>query len=292
MEQAKFLNLSSRISIRYRVSEPPDAEPTTPTLVLIHGVASNLTRWTEFLTKTVLKSRCRIIRLDLRGHAESQTNIGVGMKNWCKDLIAILDAEKINQAYVVGHSLGAQVALNFAYRYPARIAGLVLIDPIVPSALKGYMAIGPYVRWFLAGFAYLATIWRRIFSPAHRFPLRDLYVLDRQTRQLIEQDPSANLAELYHSPSEDMQYISVANYVRDICAVLKPLPPLARISVPTLALLARDPSVSDSRRNRERMQRMPNISIETIDADHWPLTEKPDETRAAIEKWCLAQFGI
>jgi len=290
MEQAKFLNLASGISIRYRVSVPAGVTASTPTLILIHGVASNLTRWTEFLTKTDLKSRCRIIRLDLRGHAESQTNTGVGMKNWCSDLIAILDEENIDRAYIVGHSLGAQVALNFAARFQNRVAGLVLIDPIVPSALKGRLAVGPYLRWLFSGFAYLAALWRRIFLPNHRFPLRDLYKLDQQTRKLIAKDPAANLAELYHSPTADMRYISLSNYVRDMCEVIRPLPPLEKITLPTLALLAMDPSVSDAAQNIKEMQRIPNITIETIDADHWPLTEKPDETREAIERWCLAQL--
>ena len=290
MEQEKTLNLSPGISIRYRVSEPGDIKSPLPTLVLIHGVASNLTRWTEFLKKTTLKSRCRIIRLDLRGHAGSQTNVGVGMRNWCLDLITLLDTEKVDRAYIVGHSLGAQVALNLADRFPERVAGLVLIDPIVPSALKGNLAMGPYVRWFLIAFASLASIWRRMFFSHHKFPLRDLYELDQQTRVLIASDPTANLADLYHSPSLDMKYISVANYVRDMCEVLRPLPLLEKINIPTLALLARDPSVSDGAHNREKMQLMPHITIETIDADHWPLTEKPDETREAIEKWCDARF--
>jgi len=290
MEQEKFLKLSSAISIRYRVHEPDVITPSTPSLVLIHGVASNLTRWTEFLTKTVLKSRCRLVRLDLRGHAGSQTNTGVGMKSWCSDLIAILDKEKIDRAYIVGHSLGAQVALNLAFRSPERVAGLVLIDPIVPSALKGFLAKGPYVRWLLGGFASLAALWRRIFLPSHRFPLRDLYELDQKTRILITEDPAANLADLYHAPSQDMRFISLANYLRDIYEVIRPLPRLADISAPTLALLARDPSVSDAVKNRIAMQRLPDITIETIDADHWPLTEKPDETREAIERWCLSKF--
>ena len=289
MEQAKVLSLPNQVSIHYRVSTPDDHASSLPTLVLIHGVASNLTRWSEFLNRTCLKSSNRIIRMDLRGHAESQTNTGVGMGNWCKDLAGILDAENVDSATIVGHSLGAQVALQMAHRFPARIDRLVLIDPIVPSALKGFLAIGPYVRWLLSSFAYLATLWRRIFFPKNKFPLRDLYELDQRTRKLIAEDPAANLAELYHSPSLDMQYISVGNYVRDMCEVLRPLPPLADIQVPTLALLAKDPSVSDAVRNRETMLQMPNIEIETIDADHWPLTEKPDETREAIERWLLAR---
>jgi len=290
MEHLKFLTISKNISIHYRVNCPDQETSTLPTLVLIHGVASNLTRWTEFLNKTSLKRYFRIIRLDLRGHAESQTNTGVGMNNWCKDLIAIFDRERVGSAIIVGHSLGAQVALNLASRFPARVAGLVLIDPIVPSALRGSMAFGPYLRWLLSGFSTIAAFWRRLFYRSQRFPLRDLFELDKKTRELIATDPSANLAELYHSPTADMRHISVANYVRDICEVLRPLPSLKDIHTPTLALLARDPSISNGDRNRQTMRQLPGIEIETIDADHWPLTEKPDETREAIERWCLARI--
>jgi hypothetical protein len=30
----------------------------------------------------------------------------------------------------------------------------------------------------------------------------------------------------------------------------------------------------------------PNVTVQTIDCQHWPLTERPDEVRQAIERWC------
>jgi len=291
MEQDKILHRPDGVDVFYRVSVPDGNDSSQlPTLILIHGVASNLTRWTEFLLHTSLRRHCRIIRLDLRGHSRSQTDIGVGMKNWCRDIVAMLDEERISQAWIVGHSLGAQVALNLAYRNHSRIAGQVLIDPVIPAALTGYLALGPYLRYPLGLFANIVSLLRRLGFGRRDFEIRDLYQLDQETRRHINENPDVDLAELYHSPSLDMHFIPVSNYVRDMCEVVRPLPPLARIEVPTLAVLARDPSVSSGDINRRIMSQMPNLEMETIDADHWPLTEKPDETREAIERWCLRQW--
>jgi len=291
MEQDKILHRPDGVDFFYRVSLPDGNDSSQlPTLILIHGVASNLTRWTEFLLNTILCRHCRIIRPDLRGHSRSQTDIGVGMKNWCRDIVALLDEERVSQAWIVGHSLGAQVALHLAWRYPARIAGMVLIDPVIPAALTGYLALGPYLRYLLGLFANIVSLCRRLGFGRRKFEIRDLYELDQATRQQINDDPDTDLAELYHSPSLDMQFIPVSNYVRDMCEVVSPLPPLEQLKIPALALLARDPSVSNGTINRRVMARMPNLEIETIDADHWPLTEKPDETRQAIERWCLRQW--
>lgn len=40
---------------------------------------------------------------------------------------------------LVGHSLGAQVAVHFAARHTARVRGLALIDPVFHQALRGTM---------------------------------------------------------------------------------------------------------------------------------------------------------
>ena len=49
----------------------------------------------------------------------------------------VLDAQGHERAILVGHSLGAQLALHFARRQPQRAAGLVLIDPVFREALHG-----------------------------------------------------------------------------------------------------------------------------------------------------------
>ena len=50
-----------------------------------------------------------------------------------EDLHGVLDALAIAQADLVGHSLGADVCLHFALRYPQRVKRLVLIEAGIPA---------------------------------------------------------------------------------------------------------------------------------------------------------------
>ncbi|HEY6236050.1 MAG TPA: alpha/beta fold hydrolase, partial [Candidatus Elarobacter sp.] len=89
--------------------------------MLLHGMASNLTRWSEFLEQTTLKSEWNIVRPDLRGHGESIMRGRIGMEIWSGDLVELLDAEHGERAVFIGHSLGAHLALHFAARFPTRV---------------------------------------------------------------------------------------------------------------------------------------------------------------------------
>lgn len=46
------------------------------------------------------------------------------------DAIAVLDAEEVERAYVVGHSWGGHLALHLAVGHPDRVLGLVGVDPL------------------------------------------------------------------------------------------------------------------------------------------------------------------
>ena len=50
-------------------------------------------------------------------------------------MMRVLDDAGIEKAVLVGHSLGAQIAMRAAVLYPDRIQGMVLMDPLVTSAL-------------------------------------------------------------------------------------------------------------------------------------------------------------
>lgn len=114
---------------------PLGREAARGTLVLIHGVASNASRWEEFTERTPLRRDWNVVRLDLRGHAASVTTVPATLEKHAEDLVALLDALEIRRAVWVGHSLGAQIAMMTATLYPERTAGLVLLDPLVDEAL-------------------------------------------------------------------------------------------------------------------------------------------------------------
>ncbi len=259
--------------------------PNRRTLVLLHGLASNHTRWSEFAEQTALKQGWDILRPDLRGHGESATAGPIGLHVWCDDLVRLLDAEGAARAVLAGHSLGAQLAYLFACRAPARVAGLVLIDPVPRMALRGTLRAAPWLTPLLRVVAALLRGLR--LGMRRRRPLRDLRALDEATRAaLTRSGDMKDIVRRYTSPFEDLKYFPLAHYLQELAELARPLPPPANVPVPTLVLLSRGITFADPNTMRAWVAQFPSVETRTIEAYHWPLTERPVEIRQAIEEFC------
>ena len=261
---------------------------SAPALLLIHGAASNHTRWSEFTRSTSLRNRFDIVRPDMRGNARSMCRGKLDLGTWCRDLEEILEAESYRTSIVVGHSLGAQIALHLAATRPERVGGLVLIDPVVPNALKGKrlwtMRMGPIIRpgvWLLRAL-------NRLGLRRRELPLMDLEVLDAKTRaDMRGEHPQEELVRRYSALGLILKYTPTANYVQQIMATAARLPGLEKITAPTLVLESAGVDFMDRTRSRAELARIPSMGLVEIDATHWPLTERPDDVRQTIETWAL-----
>jgi pimeloyl-ACP methyl ester carboxylesterase len=107
-----------------------------PDLVMLHGLSGNLAVW-HLRMVPMLQDRFRITTYDLRGHGfSSMPPAGYSTGDMARDLAALLDALAIEEADLVGHSYGADIALHFALLYPRRVGRLVLIEPGIPALLN------------------------------------------------------------------------------------------------------------------------------------------------------------
>lgn len=100
--------------------------PGAPTLVLLHGwLASAGLNWYQVFTP--LGRRFRVIAPDLRGHARGlRSSRRFRLSDCADDTIATLDALGIDQAIMVGYSLGGPVAQLAWHQHRDRVEGLVL----------------------------------------------------------------------------------------------------------------------------------------------------------------------
>lgn len=253
-------------------------------LVLLHGAASNGTRWWRFVATTTLRQGHRLVRPDLRGHGLSLWRGPADMARWSDDLVELLDHEGIERAHVVGHCLGANLALHFAARHPGRCAGLVLVEPMAKPALVGTLArlrpLAPLLRLAVA----LARGCNRLgLHRRHLQPL-DLEALDRSVQGV---NGSSAMLRRYGSPWHDLKTLPTAQYLANLLEVLRPLP-LERVRSPSLALLSRGRLMADPARTRAALAALPDIEFVELDAHHWIPTEQPDAMRECIDAWVLA----
>jgi pimeloyl-ACP methyl ester carboxylesterase len=123
--------------------------------VLLHGLASNHTRFDEFAQATTLTDSWCLVRPDLRGQGLSRWRGRISARVAADDIAALLDQLRYRRAALIGHSLGASVALEFARAWPERTEALVLIEPNFGEALQGGMrrarGATPLLRLAIAG---------------------------------------------------------------------------------------------------------------------------------------------
>lgn len=101
--------------------EIPGAEPA---LVLVHGFTDTSRSFS--LLEPHLAGR-RLIMPDLRGHGASPAGKGFGITDFADDIAGLIRRLQLDRPVVVGHSLGAMVAIALAARHEELIAGLVVM---------------------------------------------------------------------------------------------------------------------------------------------------------------------
>ena len=277
-------------TIAYRLWQP---DRPRRLLVLLHGVASNMTRWSELVARTTLRDSWDLLRLDLRGQGASLHRGRIGMAEWCADLAGILDAEGYPRAVVAGHCLGANIALEFGARHPGKASGLILIEPMLPPAMAGSMRTLARIRPLLAPAVWLVRALNALGIHRRRLAPLDLEELDRRTRAAIAAaGASDRLLETYASPWLDLRTTATGAYLQALRAVTYQLPDLASIGVPALALLSAGSTFSDPALTRRLLGTMPRCTTVTLDARHWIPTERPDAMRRTIEQWCRGLEAI
>jgi len=98
-----------------------------PTLVLIHGWASDSRVWEPQLAS--LSPRARLIAVDLPAHGESDVpEQELTMDLFAQATAAAMDDAGVDRAILVGHSNGTPVIRQFYRLFPERTAALIAVD--------------------------------------------------------------------------------------------------------------------------------------------------------------------
>src|SRR5215467_10713301 len=101
-----------------------------PLLVLLHEGVADRRGWYQVAER--LAPQVTVVAYDRRGYGESPAS--TAPFTHAGDLLAILDREQAEPAWLVGASAGGGLALDTALLAPERVAGLILIAPAVTGA--------------------------------------------------------------------------------------------------------------------------------------------------------------
>jgi pimeloyl-ACP methyl ester carboxylesterase len=115
-------------------------DPVHPTVVFLHGAGMDHTEW--MLQARFFAHHGRgVLAVDLPGHGRSAGPAVRSIAELADWLVALLDAAKVERAALVGHSMGALIALETAARAPTRVWAVALLGaatkmPVHPDLQK------------------------------------------------------------------------------------------------------------------------------------------------------------
>lgn len=124
-----------------------------PPILFIHGLFGSTRVW-RLVIDDLNAAGYRTITYDRPGAGLSDKSLSADYSQpaHADHAAALLDALGIDQALIVGHSAGGNVAAHFALRHPERMTALALVDAAVlaggpPGFVGGIVAFPPITRW-------------------------------------------------------------------------------------------------------------------------------------------------
>lgn len=239
-----------------------EGESKRPALVCVHGAGSSSVVWMEVVRR--LSAQRRVVAPDLPGHGQSDRwhapdDVTIAMY---RDAVGTVCAQlKIERAILMGHSMGALVALDAAAAWPERVAGLILVNggvrlPVAPEVFV--KLTGDFTRFG----KWLARV---VWSPATP---RD--VVERWGTLAFTADQETTLAD----------FRAVERYDGAVAA--------GRVRTPTLVLGGEDDLMTPPKLTRELASAIAGARAVVVpEAGHMIAQEQPERFFAELESFLI-----
>ena len=121
--QVNKIELSNHVQLAY-----VDEGKGEQTIIFIHGLGSYLPAWQKNITD--LKGQYRCIAVDLPGYGKSSKGPYPITLEFYADVIAEFSAKlDLKQVTLAGHSMGGQISMIAALKYPDLVKSLILVSP-------------------------------------------------------------------------------------------------------------------------------------------------------------------
>ena len=231
-------------------------------LVLVHGWASTTAAWKKQLPG--LGRLGRVLAVNLPGHGRSTVpeNGAYSLDLFAEAIAAVMDHAGVASGVLVGHSNGTPVALRFVRRYPERSLGLVAVDgallpmgtPEQTRQMLGPLKLDGYQEWVAS---------------------------------MIDSMGGRGLAQ------EDLDAIKVMAASIDQATLFDSVVATAdptmwsddALELPVLALLAEQPTWSESYRAQVE-ERLPNVDwVIWSDVSHYLMMQRPEDFEQTLGDW-------
>ncbi|MEV0662218.1 alpha/beta fold hydrolase [Actinomadura luteofluorescens] len=247
-------------------------DPGGAPVVMLHGVSGHGARWRRTAERYLADHS--VLAPDLRGHGRSTHVPPWTVERHVADVLAMMDAEGVERADLVGHSYGGMIALHLARTAPRRVRRLLLLDPAIgldPAAAARE------ARAHLAPVSFGDVAEARA-DRAARWPAAPRDAVDEEVAEHLEHGPDGRLRWRFEPAAVVTAYSEMA---RPHLAPPADLP--THLVIATEADFVRPEFVLDL-----RAALGPGLVISEVDAGHMLYVDRLEETGTLLAAWLSA----
>ncbi|HEY7413716.1 MAG TPA: alpha/beta hydrolase [Ktedonobacteraceae bacterium] len=232
-------------------------------VILIHGSGPGVSAWSNWrLALPYLGERLHAFAYDQLGFGYSQLpdQDTYNLERWTHHLFSFMEAVGVEQAHLVGNSMGAAVALAAAVTHPERVKKLVLMGPMG-------------VRFPIIEGEGLDAVWGYTPSVENMKRLIDIFAYDRKlvTDALAEQRYRASIRP---GMQEAFSSMFPAPRQRGVDALATYEDRLSTVQHQTLIFHGLDDRVIPQITSQKLLNTLPNVQLHIFGhCGHWTQTE-------------------
>ena len=254
-----------------------DGPQTAPAVIMIHGFGSSLHTFENW--SQALKDRYRVVRIDLPGSGLSPPDPTgrYGDDRMFELLLGLMQGLQIDQAAIIGNSVGGRIAWAFAAAHPDRVSRLVLVSP------DGFASTG-----FEYGKApQVGAVTHAMRAVLPRFLVRMNLV---QSYGDPDRLPSATVQRYYDLLRAPGARLALIHRMQQTI-LQDPLPRLAAIEAPVLLLWGENDRLIPVANAQDYLAALPNARLTVLPGiGHLPQEEAPDVGLEPVQAF-LAELG-
>lgn len=150
-------------------------------IVMLHTSFDNLSVFHPIEDK--FNSDYQVILVDLRGHGYSDKPLDIAFTDYIEDIKALLDYLYVDQCALIGHEMGASIAVGFAAEHPEMVSALTLVNPTLLNDMD------PSERLFKK-YAYKIRSWDK--DEQQKFFAKHLYHSKFKVKKFLKQVENTN----------------------------------------------------------------------------------------------------
>lgn len=242
-------------------------DPKLATILFVHGGEQDHSAW-ALHSRYFAYHRCNVLAPDLPGHGRTPGPAHGSIEARADWIASLLDAAGIEQAAVVGHSMGSLIALELAARQPSRVTKLALLGtsapmPVAEPLLTAAEANDPAAFDMINAWSYSG----RAQIGGNTVP--GMWMLGMNRRLMERQAPGVLYAD----------FKACNDYVHGIEAA-------SCVQCPALVIVGSRDQMTPPRATHELVKRLRHAQTVVLEgAGHALMAEQPDAVLDALSKF-------